>query len=94
LISLQEYRAGTLLTGQLKGKCIALLQQFVLGFQEVRAASILSYTHELAYNHSLQRRKAVTDEQVREFMDASRTIEPTMAKALTTDATSAAPAAS
>jgi len=33
----QEYRAGTLLTGQLKAKCIELLQQFVAGFQERRA---------------------------------------------------------
>ncbi|KAA1477067.1 tryptophanyl-tRNA synthetase [Dentipellis sp. KUC8613] len=33
----KEYRAGTLLTGQLKAKCIQLLQQFVKGFQERRA---------------------------------------------------------
>ncbi|TFY52842.1 hypothetical protein EVG20_g10379 [Dentipellis fragilis] len=33
----REYRAGTLLTGQLKAKCIQLLQQFVKGFQERRA---------------------------------------------------------
>lgn len=31
----EEYRAGTLLTGQLKAKCIAALQAFVKGFQEV-----------------------------------------------------------
>ena len=31
----QEYRAGRLLTGQLKARCIALLQKFVADFQEV-----------------------------------------------------------
>jgi tryptophanyl-tRNA synthetase len=31
----EEYRAGTLLTGQLKAKCINALQEFVKGFQEV-----------------------------------------------------------
>ncbi|KAB5595248.1 Tryptophanyl-tRNA synthetase [Ceratobasidium theobromae] len=34
----EEYRAGTLLTGQLKAKCIAALQAFVKGFQERKAA--------------------------------------------------------
>ncbi|KAF7985015.1 hypothetical protein HWV62_10012 [Athelia sp. TMB] len=33
----QEYKAGTLLTGQLKAKCIGLLQEFVKGFQERKA---------------------------------------------------------
>ncbi|KAF5324521.1 hypothetical protein D9611_004576 [Ephemerocybe angulata] len=33
----EEYRAGRLLTGQLKAKCIAKLQEFVSGFQERRA---------------------------------------------------------
>jgi len=33
----EEYRAGRLLTGQLKAKCIAKLQEFVKGFQERRA---------------------------------------------------------
>ncbi|RXW12591.1 hypothetical protein EST38_g13263 [Candolleomyces aberdarensis] len=33
----EEYRAGTLLTGQLKAKCIAKLQEFVSAFQERRA---------------------------------------------------------
>ncbi|KAJ7090350.1 hypothetical protein B0H15DRAFT_261115 [Mycena belliarum] len=32
-----EYRAGRLLTGQLKGKCVELLQKFVGDFQERRA---------------------------------------------------------
>jgi len=31
------YKEGTLLTGQLKAKCIQLLQQFVADFQERRA---------------------------------------------------------
>ncbi|KZP23569.1 tryptophanyl-tRNA synthetase [Athelia psychrophila] len=33
----EEYRAGTLLTGQLKAKCIGLLQEFVKSFQERKA---------------------------------------------------------
>ncbi|TFK29818.1 tryptophanyl-tRNA synthetase [Coprinopsis marcescibilis] len=33
----EEYRAGTLLTGQLKGRCISLLQEFVSSFQERRS---------------------------------------------------------
>ncbi|KJA18550.1 hypothetical protein HYPSUDRAFT_45073 [Hypholoma sublateritium FD-334 SS-4] len=33
----QQYRSGELLTGQLKGKCIQLLQHFVAEFQERRA---------------------------------------------------------
>ncbi|TDL27643.1 tryptophanyl-tRNA synthetase [Rickenella mellea] len=33
----EEYKAGRLLTGQLKAKCIKLLQDFVKGFQERRA---------------------------------------------------------
>jgi tryptophanyl-tRNA synthetase len=32
----KEYRAGTLLTGQLKARCIQELQKFVAGFQERR----------------------------------------------------------
>ncbi|KAL1761617.1 hypothetical protein FB107DRAFT_200464 [Schizophyllum commune] len=33
----EEYRAGRLLTGQLKARCIALLQKFVADFQERRS---------------------------------------------------------
>ncbi|EMD34405.1 hypothetical protein CERSUDRAFT_117282 [Gelatoporia subvermispora B] len=33
----EEYRAGRLLTGQLKAKCIAVLQEFVKGFQDRHA---------------------------------------------------------
>ncbi|KAF8969941.1 tryptophanyl-tRNA synthetase [Flammula alnicola] len=33
----KDYRAGSLLTGQLKGRCIQLLQRFVAEFQERRA---------------------------------------------------------
>lgn len=36
LATFQDYRAGTLLTGQLKGICIKKLQEFVKVFQEVR----------------------------------------------------------
>lgn len=34
----QEYRAGRLLTGEMKKKCIEVLQQFVKTFQDVRVA--------------------------------------------------------
>ncbi|KAI0806902.1 tryptophanyl-tRNA synthetase [Fomes fomentarius] len=33
----EEYRAGRLLTGELKGKCIKVLQDFVKGFQDRKA---------------------------------------------------------
>ncbi|CCM05790.1 uncharacterized protein FIBRA_08023 [Fibroporia radiculosa] len=56
----EEYRAGRLLTGQMKSKCIQYLQDFVKGFQE--------------------RRAKVTDEEVKEFMDGNRKIEPTFGK--------------
>lgn len=39
----QEYRAGRLLTGQLKKKCIEILQDFVKGFQDVRSCSRETY---------------------------------------------------
>lgn len=39
--SLQEYRAGRLLTGDLKKKTIGLLQDFVKAFQDVRSLSLL-----------------------------------------------------
>ena len=68
----KDYRAGELLTGQLKAKCIGKLQAFVKEFQENRAK--------------------VTDEQVQQFMDSSRKIDPTMAKAKSPNDT--APAAS
>ncbi|KAK0523435.1 tryptophan--tRNA ligase [Tilletia horrida] len=51
----KDYRAGTLLSGEMKGKCIAVLQQVVREFQE--------------------RKSKVTDDIVRQFMDASRKIE-------------------
>lgn len=41
-LSIQEYRAGRLLTGQLKAKCIQRLQEFVKGFQEVRVSPSLT----------------------------------------------------
>jgi tryptophanyl-tRNA synthetase len=42
-------------------------------------SSLFLYLSQL---EQLQRRKALTDDQVRAFMDASRKIEPTMAKAV------------
>ncbi|KAI1784232.1 tryptophanyl-tRNA synthetase [Ganoderma leucocontextum] len=56
----EEYRAGRLLTGELKAKCIKILQDFVKDFQD--------------------RRAAVTEEDIKAFMDGSRKIEPTFGK--------------
>ncbi|KAI9436371.1 hypothetical protein H4582DRAFT_470461 [Lactarius indigo] len=55
-----DYRAGRLLTGQLKARCIKVLQEFTGTFQE--------------------RRKTITDEDVKAFMDANRQIVPTSGK--------------
>ncbi|KAH9032377.1 hypothetical protein EDB83DRAFT_2652244 [Lactarius deliciosus] len=56
----EDYRAGRLLTGQLKVRSIKVLQEFTGAFQE--------------------RRKAITDEEVKAFMDANRQIVPASAK--------------
>ena len=55
-----DYRKGELLTGELKKKCIAVLQKVVSNFQE--------------------KKKAVSDDLVRQFMDKERKIDPTMAE--------------
>ena len=54
----KDYRSGALLTGELKKKCITVLQKVVSNFQEKKAA--------------------VTDERIREFMNKDRKIDPTM----------------
>ena len=41
LRQIQDYKAGTLLTGQLKTRCIHVLQDLVKGFQEVRTFTSL-----------------------------------------------------
>ena len=41
LRQIQDYKAGTLLTGQLKARCIHVLQDLVKGFQEVRTFTSL-----------------------------------------------------
>jgi tryptophanyl-tRNA synthetase len=56
----EDYRAGRLLTGQLKARCIKVLQEFTGSFQA--------------------RRKAITDEEVKTFMDANRPIGQTLGK--------------
>lgn len=78
---LQEYRAGRLLTGELKGKCIALLQKFVKEFQEVTISEILiDADKEANMNFPVQRKAKVTDEEVRSFMDPTRKITPKFGK--------------
>lgn len=51
-----KYRSGELASGEMKKKCIAVLQTVVGDFQA--------------------RRKAVTDDTVRQFMDKERRIDP------------------
>ena len=41
----QDYRAGRLLTGQLKARCIKVLQEFTGAFQEVYRSSA-TYTND------------------------------------------------
>ncbi|PWZ03659.1 putative tryptophan--tRNA ligase [Testicularia cyperi] len=53
-----DYRSGAMLTGELKAKCISVLQKLVGNFQQKKAA--------------------ITDDRVREFMDKTRKIDPTM----------------
>jgi len=65
------------LTGQLKARCIQVLQELVKGFQEVRAHTSLGKVISSGF---LQRRSKVTDAEVATFMDASRKIDPTIPK--------------
>ena len=74
---IQDYKAGTLLTGQLKARCVQVLQDLVKGFQEVRAYTSLGRAISSGF---LQRRSKVTDAEVATFMDASRKIDPTVPK--------------
>jgi tryptophanyl-tRNA synthetase len=66
------------LTGQLKGKCIELLQKFVGDFQEVSAYIILPVLFLLTLKS--QRKAKVTEADIDAFMDSSRKIEPTFGK--------------
>lgn len=84
----QDYRAGRLLTGQLKAKCIKILQDFVKGFQEVCLFSNISSPSLTFVN---QRKANVTDETLKAFMDVNRKIEPTYGKAATPPSTSTSP---
>ncbi|KAH8930023.1 tryptophanyl-tRNA synthetase [Atractiella rhizophila] len=63
----KEYRAGNLLTGDLKKMCIEMLQEFVKNFQE--------------------RKKKVTDDEVRRYMDKNRKIDPSCGKAINAPST-------
>ena len=76
----QDYRAGRLLTGQLKARCIKVLQEFTGSFQEVYRSSATCTSDLIIYNLVLQRRKTITDEEIRLFMDANRKIVPTIEK--------------
>ena len=81
MVRLQEYRAGRLLTGELKGKCIKILQDFVRDFQDVCSAFISPNEHNA--HIPFQRRAAVTEDDIKAFMDGSRKIEPIFGKSKT-----------
>ncbi|OBZ75823.1 Tryptophan--tRNA ligase, cytoplasmic [Grifola frondosa] len=66
--NIREYRAGRLLTGDLKAKCIQVLQDFVKGFHRC----------------GFFRKANVTEEQLNAFMDGSRKIEPHFGKSKAT----------
>ena len=87
MMRIQEYRAGRLLTGELKGKCIKILQDFVKDFQDVCPAFVSS--NERAAHIPFQRRAAVTEDDIKAFMDGSRKIEPTFGKSKAAAAQSA-----
>ena len=71
---LQDYRAGRLLTGQLKARCIKVLQEFTSSFQAVCDCISPNRMQTDRNVFMLQRRKAITDEEVKTFMDANRQI--------------------
>lgn len=78
----QDYRAGRLLTGQLKAKCIELLQRFVGDFQEVKTPILSIFV--CFSSRFLQRKAKVTDDDIKAFMDPNRKIESTMGKYIAT----------
>lgn len=85
----QDYKAGTLLTGQLKAKCISVLQAFVKNFQEVCSRfpfPCRKYEADVA----LKRRKQVSEDVLNAFMDPKRKIEPTIGVAVKQEAPAAA----
>lgn len=96
-----EYRAGKLLSGELKKMCIEKLQEFVTGFQKVRLSRIVSTplsfsltsNPDPAISPPLKRRAAVTDDITRSFMDKTRAIDPSPANKVVVQADGTAVAA-
>lgn len=79
---LQDYRAGTLLSGQLKAMSIKALQEEVKSFQEVgHSRRVCCLYADVLYTSHFQRRAAITPEIHRAFMDPTRKIDPTPSKA-------------
>lgn len=68
-----------MLTGQLKARCIRVLQDFVSDFQEV-CRPLTSFHQFSSAWHVPQRKGKVTDADVDAFMNATRKIEPTFGK--------------
>lgn len=75
----EDYRAGKLLTGELKKICIEVLQAFVKAFQEASSPIKLRFHPEAHCSLLVLQAKAqVSDEVVRSYMDAGRKIDPAM----------------
>ena len=78
----QSYRSGELLTGELKEMCIAVLQHVVKTFQDVSLCAVVRsnglFTHRTNIDLPSQNKAKVTDDIVRQFMDAKRAIDPTV----------------
>lgn len=71
----EDYRAGRMMTGELKKLCIEVLQKFVAQFQQVspRLCALVELM-------CLQNKAAISDDIVRSYMDPSRKIDPTMGR--------------
>ena len=76
----EEYRSGRLLTGEMKQKCIAVLQKVVKDFQDVSRESF-DQVLQADVSDSLvlfcsQARAKVTEDVLDYFMDSQRKIDP------------------
>jgi tryptophanyl-tRNA synthetase len=89
-VTTQEYRAGRLLTSELKNLTIGMLQKFVKDFQEASRCStpLCAYSPNVLTCINMrflcppkQRKAKVTDDIVKAFMDPNRAIDPSVSGA-------------
>ena len=78
-----RYRSGELSTGELKERCYEVLVELVTKIQEVRSPTLIFFTKTESSNerYFFQRRKTVTPEILKKFMDFSTEMKWTVAKA-------------